>query len=50
MAPGAPTPRRLTDRSHTGYEIGETDVHDVAALHRRFGLPVPDIYTDLTDT
>jgi lincosamide nucleotidyltransferase A/C/D/E len=36
--------------SHTGYEIGETDVDDVAALHRRFGIPVPNIYDDLIDT
>jgi Aminoglycoside-2''-adenylyltransferase len=35
--------------SHTGYEIGETDVHDVTPLHRRFGLSLPDIYTDLID-
>ena len=37
-------------KSHTGYEIGDTDVHDIAALHQRFGLPIPDIYTDLIDT
>lgn len=36
--------------SHTGYEVGETDVHDATALHRPFGLPVPDIHTDLIDT
>jgi len=36
--------------SHTGYEISETDVDDIAALHQRFGLPIPDIYTDLIDT
>jgi lincosamide nucleotidyltransferase A/C/D/E len=29
---------------HTGYEIKESDVHDVYALHRRFGVPLPKEY------
>jgi lincosamide nucleotidyltransferase A/C/D/E len=33
--------------SHTGYEIGETDIHDVLALHDRFGLPLPSEYASL---
>ncbi|MFP3883541.1 MAG: nucleotidyltransferase domain-containing protein [Actinomycetota bacterium] len=32
-------------QSHTGYQIGEGDVHDVMALHERFGLPLPDEYS-----
>lgn len=35
--------------SHTGYEIADTDVHDVAALHQRFGLPLPEEYEGLID-
>ncbi|MEV6424003.1 nucleotidyltransferase family protein [Streptomyces sp. NPDC051662] len=31
-------------RSHTGYEIDADDVHDVLALHRRFGVPLPPPY------
>jgi len=30
--------------SHTGYEIKDTDVHDVLSLYRRFGLPLPREY------
>jgi len=36
--------------SHTGYAIADTDRSDVMAIHRRFGIPLPDIYrTDLPD-
>jgi lincosamide nucleotidyltransferase A/C/D/E len=35
--------------SHTGYEIAETDIHDVAALHRRFGVRLPWEYEGLID-
>jgi lincosamide nucleotidyltransferase A/C/D/E len=35
--------------SHTGYEISDTDIHDVSALHRRFGLPVPAEYVGLIE-
>ena len=31
-------------RFHTGYELRETDMHDVLALHRQFGIPVPKEY------
>ncbi|QSO54154.1 GNAT family N-acetyltransferase [Alicyclobacillus curvatus] len=34
-------------RFHTGYEFDEQDVHDVMALHRRFGVPLPDEYISL---
>lgn len=30
--------------SHTGYTLKESDFADVNALHRRFGLPLPDEY------
>lgn len=30
--------------SHTGYEPDAADVHDVMALHKRFGLPLPPAY------
>jgi lincosamide nucleotidyltransferase A/C/D/E len=26
---------------HTGYELDENDLHDVLALHERFGIPIP---------
>ena len=29
---------------HTGYEIKDSDVHDVYALHRKFGIPLPEAY------
>lgn len=29
---------------HTGYEIKDSDVHDVYALHRTFGVPLPQEY------
>ncbi len=29
---------------HTGYEIKDSDVHDVYALHRKFGVPLPEEY------
>jgi lincosamide nucleotidyltransferase A/C/D/E len=29
---------------HTGYEVDETDWHDVRLLCERFGLPIPDVY------
>ncbi|MEE9206265.1 MAG: amino acid transporter [Acidimicrobiia bacterium] len=35
--------------SRTGYEIADTDIHDIAALHRRFGLPIPSEYDELID-
>ena len=28
-------------QSHTGYEIDEDDIHDMMAMHERFGLPLP---------
>lgn len=34
-------------RFHTGYEIDEQDVQDVMALHRRFGVSLPDEYVIL---
>jgi lincosamide nucleotidyltransferase A/C/D/E len=30
--------------SHTGYDLGEADFHDVYALHHRFGVALPDDY------
>ncbi len=30
--------------SHTGYDLGEADFHDIYALHRRFGMVLPDEY------
>jgi lincosamide nucleotidyltransferase A/C/D/E len=32
-------------RSHTGYELDDNDVHDVLLLHRQFGIPLPDEYS-----
>lgn len=32
--------------SHTGYELGASDRHDVLALCKRFGIPLPDEYVD----
>lgn len=37
-------------RFHTGYEIDEQDIHDVMALHRRFGVSLPDEYILLPKT
>jgi lincosamide nucleotidyltransferase A/C/D/E len=34
-------------RFHTGYELGETDLHDVLALHERFGVEIPSEYDEL---
>ncbi|MDA0232929.1 MAG: hypothetical protein O3B04_05170 [Chloroflexi bacterium] len=34
--------------SHTGYKLKETDFADVNALHRRFGIPLPDEYLPLS--
>ncbi len=31
-------------QSHTGYKIDRDDIHDVIALHERFGLPLPAEY------
>ncbi|MCC7366145.1 MAG: hypothetical protein IT303_17410 [Dehalococcoidia bacterium] len=31
-------------RYHTGYAFDADDVHDVLALHRRFGIPLPPEY------
>ena len=28
-------------RFRTGFEFRETDIHDVQALHKRFGIPIP---------
>jgi lincosamide nucleotidyltransferase A/C/D/E len=28
-------------RFRTGFELRETDIHDVQALHKRFGIPIP---------
>lgn len=33
--------------SHTGYELDETDWHDVSALCQRFGIPIPEQYRQL---
>jgi hypothetical protein len=30
--------------NHTGYDPGESDFHDVYALHHKFGIPVPNDY------
>ena len=30
--------------NHTGYDPGDADVHDVYALHHKFGIPVPNDY------
>lgn len=30
---------------HTGYELRESDVRDVSALCKRFGIPLPEEYT-----
>lgn len=35
--------------SHTGYELSDKDVRDLTALHRRFGLPIPEEYDGLID-
>jgi lincosamide nucleotidyltransferase A/C/D/E len=37
------TPEWLV-RSHTGYQLDETDWSDVSALCERFGIPIPDEY------
>jgi lincosamide nucleotidyltransferase A/C/D/E len=31
-------------RYHTGYELADTDYHDVHRLHERFGIPLPYPY------
>jgi lincosamide nucleotidyltransferase A/C/D/E len=36
-------------RSHTGYELKETDYHDVMALHERFGVSLPYPYDPAGD-
>ena len=28
-------------RFRTGFQLRETDIHDVLALHKRFGIPIP---------
>jgi len=35
-------------RSHTGYEVDDTDFHDVHLLHERFGIPIPADYAPWT--
>ena len=42
------TPEWLV-RSHTGYELDETDWSDVSALSKRFGIPIPDEYARFRD-
>jgi lincosamide nucleotidyltransferase A/C/D/E len=37
------TPEWLV-RSHTGYELDQTDWADVSALCERFGIPIPSEY------
>jgi lincosamide nucleotidyltransferase A/C/D/E len=32
---------------HTGYELDENDLHDVLALHERFGVEIPSDYDQL---
>jgi lincosamide nucleotidyltransferase A/C/D/E len=32
---------------HTGYDLDENDLHDVLALHERFGIPIPHDYDEL---
>ena len=32
---------------HTGYELDENDLHDVQALHERFGVQIPSDYDEL---
>lgn len=36
-------------RSHTGYELSETDYHDVFALHNHFSVPLPYPYDPCGD-
>ena len=36
-------------RSHTGYPVDDNDWHDIANLHRRFGLPIPEDYAERID-
>lgn len=43
------TPEWLV-RSHTGYELDETDWLDVSALSKRFGIPIPDEYARFRDS
>jgi lincosamide nucleotidyltransferase A/C/D/E len=33
-------------QTHTGYTLHEKDFRDVSALHRRFGIKIPDDYAD----
>jgi lincosamide nucleotidyltransferase A/C/D/E len=33
-------------RFRTGYELREVDIHDVRALHERFGIPIPKEHED----
>jgi hypothetical protein len=34
-------------RTHTGYALTESDVHDLRLLHDRFGIDYPDEVADL---
>jgi lincosamide nucleotidyltransferase A/C/D/E len=34
---------------HTGYPLGDTDIHDVTALCSRFGIPLPEEYRRLLE-
>ena len=34
-------------RTHTGYVLQESDMHDLRLLHDRFGIDYPDEVTDL---
>ena len=34
---------------HSGYELQASDIHDVSALCKRFGIPLPDEYRGLVD-
>jgi lincosamide nucleotidyltransferase A/C/D/E len=49
---GRPVPRCTAEFqvwSHSGYEIDDNDIHDVVALHRRFGVPLPPAYQGLEE-
>ncbi|GAG45770.1 unnamed protein product, partial [marine sediment metagenome] len=37
-------------QTHTGYELGKTDLHDVVALCRKFNIAYPEEYTRLKNS
>jgi len=34
-------------RTHTGYVLKESDIHDLRLLHERFGIDYPEKVADL---